>query len=342
MKRVLVKTVTVALVLGCHSVYAHFDFSKKNHQEKELPITKDFTRAKEMARAYQRPFLLVFTGSDWCPYSKQLLAEVIKSEDFAKEVHKRLFVVNLDFPELNPHPDQHVIEQNYQIKEEFHVKEFPLLVLLDADLHEITRMGFSGYTSAEYGRHLMASLNKYLEIKAVLESNNYSSFTDLKKKYLEARELGSTFLVHAILNVGLKHDKECFFHLEKYRLAPGKEEKEEWKKKICILNRDTTNRVALHLAVLEYQERRCQHREDALQPLFDYTKGLKTHMVENLEHWRVHMLIAQHLALDGSVAEALEHIHRSLALSPEEYREELKSSIKLLSADLNVSEERIY
>lgn len=331
----MIRVFLVIFLIGGLNVYAENAHYNTGNKKRCVSITKDLAKAKVLARAYKKPLALIFTGSDWCPYSKKLLDEIIESEEFFIEVKKDMVFAVLDFPELNPHPDIQRIEQNYSAKEEFQVKEFPLIILLDEHLNEMTRMGFSAHTSGEYGRHLMMALKKYEEIKGMLASKKSIMFSDLKKKYLEARELGSPVLIQALLDLGLQHDKECFFHLEKYSLALG-EEREEWKKKILALNRDRKNKVALHLAVLEYQERERQHREDALEPLLDYTQGLGTQATSGLEAWRLHMLIAQHLVVHGSIGRALEHAELSLSLVPEEHRNEVHNSIKIISAELQV------
>jgi len=304
-----------------------------------VPITKDFCKAKQLARAYNKPLALVFTGSDWCLYSRKLLEDILGSKEFAQEIKQTFFFANIDFPELHSHLDVDRVESNYHLKKQFQVKEFPLIVLLDEEMHEVTRMGFSGHTSSEYGRRLVEDWKLYQTIKKALEAKPSLSFSELRRQYILARELGSSTLVEQALHLGLKQDQECFFHLEKYRLAKG-EERKEWKKRILALNQDKKNRVGLHLAVLEYQERQEAHQDNALAPLLDYVKNLESYSSGYQEGWRVHMLIAQQLALDGDVASALHHAKASLKVAPEEHRYEIEHSIKILSADLLAHEER--
>lgn len=333
MKRVSTWVFVAVLCMHGVGLYATEGEGDRNGKRAFLPITQDVVKAKEMARAYHKPLALVFTGSDWCPYSRKLLEKIIGSEDFAQEVKNSFVFTHIDFPELRTRLDLSKVEENYRLKEELQVKEFPLIVLFDEELHEIARMGFSGHTSSEYGRQLVEALKKYEAIKKTLESKSALGFADVRQCYTEARELGSPFLIDKALSLGLKQDKDCFFHLEKYKRSQGKE-REEWKQKILVLNRDKKNSVGLHLAILEYQERQDSHQKNALEPLLEYTKELGPQHAESVEDWKVHMLIAQQLALEGEIAKALDHAKLSLELSPDEHRYEVEHSIKILSADL--------
>ena len=302
-----------------------------DHIKAMLPMTQDFIKAKEMALAYRKPLAVLFTGSDWCPYSRRLLEDTIFTKEFSEEVKKYFVFVHVDFPELNPHPSKQLIEQNYLLKEKFQVKDFPVLILMDEEAHEITRMGFSAETSSQYGKHLVALLKKYTEIKSSLDAKAANPFSDLKQHYIEARELGSDYLIEKILNLGLKQDRDCFFHLEKYSYSTG-EEKKELRKKILSLDKEHKTSVALRLAILDYQELQRSHSEDALAPLLEYAKSAG--LDASQENWRVHMLISQHLSLEGHIDEALEHAQLSLKLAPEGHQAEIKRSIKLLSAGM--------
>lgn len=304
---------------------------KSNYRKTTLPMTQDFIKAKEMAQAYKKPLAVLFTGSDWCQYSRKLLEETVFTKEFSEEVKKYFVFVHVDFPELNPHPCKQLIEQNYLLKEEFQVKDFPVVILMDEEAHEITRMGFSAETSSQYGKHLVALLKKYTEIRAYLDSKGALGFFDLKESYLEARELGSSYLVEKILALGLKQDKDCFFHLEKYSNSVG-EEKQALRKKILSLDKDHKISVALRLAILDYQELQKAHSEEALAPLLAYAKSTGLDTIE--ENWRVHMLISQQLSLEGHLDEALEHAKISLKQAPEGHQNEIRRSIKMLSAEL--------
>lgn len=326
----IVLIAVIASLMG-QSLFAKEIEDKSFHKKALFPITEDFSKAKEMAQAYRKPLAVLFTGSDWCQYSRRLLEETIFTKEFSEEVKKSFFFVHVDFPELNLHPSKKLIEQNYLLKEEFQVKDFPLIILIDEDLHEITRMGFSAETSSQYGKHLVSLLKKYTEIKNSLDVKNAIGFSDLREKYLEARDLGSPYLIDKILNLGLKQDKDCFFHLEKYSCSVG-EEKKTLRKKILAMDKEHKTSIALRLAILDYQELQKTHSEDALSPLLDYAKNAG--MDATQENWRVHMLISQHLCAEGQLEEALEHARLSLKIAPEGYHGEIKKSIKLLSAEM--------
>jgi thioredoxin-related protein len=294
-----------------------------------FPITNDFSKAKEMGKAYFKPIALVFTGSDWCLYSQRLLEDTFFTSEFFEEVKKYFIFVHVDFPECNPQPSKKLIEQHYALKETFNIKDFPVVVLLDEELQEITRMGFSAEPASQYGKHLLALFKKYKEIKHFVETKGSLNFTDVKEKYIEARELGSAFLIDKVLQLGLKQDRDCFFHLEKYSMSSG-EDKQALRKKILSLDKDHKADVALRLAILDYQELKSLHSQEVLNPLLEY---VNKEVTPTQEHWRVHMLIAEQFYEQKQQEEALEHARLSLKQAPENHKADIKKFVKALSEE---------
>lgn len=91
-----------------------------------------------------RLVLLLFTGSDWCPYCVKLRKEVLDSETFAAYAKENLILVELDFPKKKSLPDE-LKRANVDAKKTYEVRGFPSLVILAPDGNPVGRMvGFRG------------------------------------------------------------------------------------------------------------------------------------------------------------------------------------------------------
>jgi protein disulfide-isomerase len=304
--------------------------------EKQVLVTKDFSKAQEIARAYQKPLVLLFTGSDWCQYSQELVKNTLLSDGFIQTIKTSLIFVQVDFPEINGALTGERIQLNASLKEKFNITEFPTVVLVDPDMREITRLGYSTASSVEYANYLLAAYEKYQYLNAMLCSKKEWTFEQLKEKYREAEELGSDYLSVGLLNLGLSKDKECFFHLEKYCRSQGSD-RQELRKQILALNSDNKQSVALRLAVLDYQERMQINPHIALAHLLkdmDLIEMSKGGLQEKILGWRVNRLLAQQLLLEGEFEAANIYAKKALFLSPDRYQREVSQLIQHISLKL--------
>lgn len=64
--------------------------------------TNDLASAQTIAASGQRHVLILFTGSDWCPWSTALKTEVTDTPEFREFAAARLVVVTVDFPKSSP------------------------------------------------------------------------------------------------------------------------------------------------------------------------------------------------------------------------------------------------
>lgn len=88
------------------------------------------------------PVMLMFTGSDWCPWSQKLQREVLNSAEFAAWSH-RVVLIEVDFPKHVQLPDR-TERQNDVLKEwygEF-VTGFPTALFVMPDGHVIGTIGY--------------------------------------------------------------------------------------------------------------------------------------------------------------------------------------------------------
>lgn len=100
------------------------------------------SEAQAAGKREKRPILLLFTGSDWCPWSKRLQREVLASTAFTNFARTHLILVEIDFPRLKPIPlEQH--HQNLMLAQRFGVTGLPTVILLDSSGEKLTELGFS-------------------------------------------------------------------------------------------------------------------------------------------------------------------------------------------------------
>lgn len=95
-----------------------------------LTELEDYDAALKQAAKENKPVLLDFTGSDWCPPCKMMAKEVFSSDEFATFAEKNLIVVKLDFAPTGAKPGKFQ-EQHNALAEQYKIEGFPTFVLLD-------------------------------------------------------------------------------------------------------------------------------------------------------------------------------------------------------------------
>jgi protein disulfide-isomerase len=115
--------------------------------------TTDYAAAREQAKAENRPILLEFTGSDWCPPCQRLNAEVFSRSEFSAFADENLILVKLDFPRRTEQAPE-LAAQNRRLAEKYGIQGFPTVVILSPSGEEIGRTGYRRGGVASYIRHL--------------------------------------------------------------------------------------------------------------------------------------------------------------------------------------------
>lgn len=127
----------------------------------------DLDAAKAQGVKENKPVLVDFTGSDWCPPCKSLHKVVFESPEFAAAAS--LYVlVELDFPRNKPQTPE-LKAKNREWQQKYAVSSFPTVLLLDAKSGDVFGRvgGFGGQTAKEYLAKLAAFKNT-LEGKSAL------------------------------------------------------------------------------------------------------------------------------------------------------------------------------
>lgn len=101
----------------------------------------DYAAAMARAQAEQRPLLLKFTGSDWCPPCKRLAAEVFDTPEMAAYAEAELVAVYIDFPRTKPLPAE-VRAQNDRLAEQYGVTAYPTVKVVAPDGQVLGQLGY--------------------------------------------------------------------------------------------------------------------------------------------------------------------------------------------------------
>ena len=119
----------------------------------------DLDAAKAQGVKENKPVLIDFTGSDWCPPCKQMHKVVFESAEFTAFASKYV-LVELDFPRTKTQtPELKAKTREWQQK--YAVNSFPTVLLLDARSGDAFGRvgGFGGQTAKEYLAKLAAYKN---------------------------------------------------------------------------------------------------------------------------------------------------------------------------------------
>jgi len=124
--------------------------------------TDDFEAAKATAKAQNRFMLLDFTGSDWCGWCIKLDKEVFSKSEFKKYAAEKLVCVELDYP-MKSKPSKKVQKQNEELKNQFSIRGYPTIILLDPNGEKIGQTGYKDGGPDAYVEHLEAIIAPHAE-----------------------------------------------------------------------------------------------------------------------------------------------------------------------------------
>ena len=117
----------------------------------------DLEAAQAQGVKENKPILVDFTGSDWCPPCKALHKTVFESAEFAAASSKYV-LLELDFPRSKPQAPE-VKKKNTALAKKYGITGYPTVLLLDAKTGEVfgRSVGFGGMTAKDY----LAKLDSY-------------------------------------------------------------------------------------------------------------------------------------------------------------------------------------
>jgi thiol-disulfide isomerase/thioredoxin len=128
----------------------------------------DLDAAKAQGVKENKPVLIDFTGSDWCPPCKQMHKVVFESAEFTAFASKYV-LVELDYPKAKTQSPE-LKAKNREWQQKFGISGFPTVLLIDAQSGDVfgKTVGFGGQSAKEYLEKL-ASFKNTPEGKVALE-----------------------------------------------------------------------------------------------------------------------------------------------------------------------------
>jgi len=115
--------------------------------------TDNFEAAKAQAKTEGKDLLLDFTGSDWCSWCVKLKDEVFGTDQFKAEAPKKFVLVEVDFPRSKALAEA-VKKQNDALQQQFGIRGFPTIVLLDSEGRLYAKTGYQEGGAEAYLKHL--------------------------------------------------------------------------------------------------------------------------------------------------------------------------------------------
>jgi thiol:disulfide interchange protein len=89
----------------------------------------DFATAQQRAQAENKPLLIDFTGSDWCPPCELLERDVFSQREFADYAVRNLVLLRVDFPHGKSLSAAQQ-EANDSLAQRFYIQGFPTILAL--------------------------------------------------------------------------------------------------------------------------------------------------------------------------------------------------------------------
>ncbi|MDL5054344.1 thioredoxin family protein [Oscillatoria laete-virens NRMC-F 0139] len=88
--------------------------------------------AFDQASGMDRPVLILFTGSDWCPPCMMMEKEVFNSQEFKQFAADNLVLLVADFPNAKAQSAEQK-SANEELSKKYGIEGFPTMVLVAAD-----------------------------------------------------------------------------------------------------------------------------------------------------------------------------------------------------------------
>lgn len=118
-----------------------------------------FEEAKKVAAEKDLPILVDFSGSDWCGWCIKLDKEVFSKVEFKKYAKNNLVLFMVDFPRSKEQPVE-IKKQNEALAQQYGVRGFPTVLLLDATGQQIGKTGYQRGGPEKYIEHIKGIISE--------------------------------------------------------------------------------------------------------------------------------------------------------------------------------------
>jgi len=102
-----------------------------NIKDAKIDWNEDYEEVQTTAKALDRPILILFTGSDWCPPCKAFEERIAHEDAFLDYAQENLVLMMADFPR-GKSQSRKVKAQNSELASQYKITGYPTLLLTDA------------------------------------------------------------------------------------------------------------------------------------------------------------------------------------------------------------------
>ncbi len=307
----MVKLWTVLLTLSCVLLCAE-----------KIVWHSSLEEAQQIAEVENKNLFLYFTGSDWCPWCKKMRTEILENEAFEKIASSLFVFVLVDFPKHN-YLSSSEQAQNENLRQQYAVEGFPMVVLVDNNLEFISILGYLPTTGTKYAKHLKRLLSEYKNESFSYDIDKLSE-EERQKIYQKARSLGS--VIEDYKQAPLTLSEDPFAHLQEYNLLLNDFNEEVLSSAGACLKEALSSFL---------KKRQTEKSEKAISPLIEYIRNFggkdKNHV------WQIEMLISQFFYQQGDLDKALVHAKACYKAAPLVLRKDLAEAIVFLKKQLKNS-----
>lgn len=107
--------------------------------------------ARKAAAEEKKPIIMLFTGSDWCPWCVKLEKEILSQKNFKEWAAGHAILYMADFPNGKPKIDE---AGNRKLMKEYGASGFPSIIVTDSSGKKLGKTGYQKMKPAEYTKHL--------------------------------------------------------------------------------------------------------------------------------------------------------------------------------------------
>jgi protein disulfide-isomerase len=295
--------------------------------------------AVDKAKKAELPILLYFTGSDWCQWCQKMDSTILSDPSFVEKVRGHFVFVKLDFP-MKSEQNENVAKTNARLQEQFQVKGFPTIVIVNAKGDILGETGYRDMSPDMYADTLLSMAQRGSDYVKMMNHFDPKNLTvdQLRDLYQEAELLGRSEDSQRILTAALeKAPADAFFLAQKYRCMLeagryGTPDAVALRQQLLSSSPNQAQELAFFVAFLDFRalaESSSNHlsADKVLAPMQEF---LTQHQGSSPFHWRVEMIMGEYLATRGGNDQALAHLKRALAEAPERAKAHIQQSIDLL------------
>ncbi len=266
------------------------------------------------------PILAVFLAEEGCCWSDQLKTELLQKPEFIKELLQEMILWQV------------FLKQKKEIRDKYQVQEYPLILLLDPKGREFARLNFIPLDHNLLKELLSSLIDDFSTICSLIDADFEEE--EWQRMYQKASRLSPSYFKEEILREGLKKEKGCFFHLEKYAQLlqeKGSDHPYVLKFKKKILRKDKTHQLGAnaHLASIEFHDRDRKGRsfDKTIEPLLEYLH--KAAFAEPQYRWEIELLLGQFLYKENHLEKAREYLLLARQHAPDSFKLQLQEICQL-------------